>query len=59
MIPINIPGDGVCTSRDGLPNQEETCTPGAPEALITIGTPTENIKVALDLLTTFRTPSYL
>ena len=25
----------------------------------TIGTPIENIKVALDLLITFRTPSYL
>ena len=23
MIPINIPGDGVCTSGDGLPNRRK------------------------------------
>ena len=57
MIPINITEDGVCTSRDGLSNRRKPVLRDPPR-LSTIGTPTENIKVALDLLTTFRTPSY-
>ena len=34
MIPINITEDGVCTSRDGLSKQEETCSAGPAEDLL-------------------------
>ena len=57
MIPIKITEDGVCTS--GM-----VCLTGGnlfsgTHRGYTIGTPIANIKVALDLLITFRTPSYL
>ena len=57
MIAINVTEDGVCTSRDGLSNRRKPVL-WDPPRIYDIGTPTENIKVALDLLTTFRTPSY-
>ena len=47
-IPINLAGDG-------LPNTTKPVLRDPLKAL----TPIENIKVALDLLITFRTPSYL
>ena len=58
MILIDITEDGVCTSRDGLPNRRKPVLRD-PRKGFNIGTPIENINVALDLLIPFRIPSYL